>query len=211
MERYLSKVIRVMVAFCIAVSLPCQLCACSKTTETTTEQTTSLPDKQDMFHQIHEYEDQANFTSAIELYRQMYEYNYIPADTLDINEKFYLVNSYMCHCAEYAINSLKERLKDPHSLVVYGMEVELRDSKYGYGPVYDITLDYGAANSFGGMVRDDYKTSFTTGRKDDDWEALEYIVKNYEINKESQFEALINGTAEYNKNAEYELFTKYFK
>ena len=210
MEKNLSKVISLMVAFCIVVSMPCLLCACSKKTKTTTEQTTTLPDKEDMFHQIHEYEDQAKFTSAIELYRQMHEYNYIPADTLDINEKFYLVNSYMCHCAEYAIKKLKERLKDPHSLVVYGMNVELRDSKYGYGPVFDITLDYGATNSFGGMVRDDYTVSFTTGKGAEDWEALEYIVKNYEISKESQFEAIINGTAEYNNNAEYELFTKYF-
>lgn len=211
MKKNLSKVIRVMVAFCIVLSMPCQFCACSKKTETTTEQTTTLPNKQDMFHQIHEYEDQAKFTSAIELYRQMNEYNYIDADSLEIDEKYYVINSVMCQCADFAINRLKERLKDPHSLVVYGMKVKVADSKYGYGLLYEITLDYGATNSFGGMVRDDFECSMTVGGKEDDREAMEYIVENHEINKESQFEAIINGTAEYDKYADSDDLAKYSK
>lgn len=213
METIFSKVIRVMVAFCLVVSIPCQICACSKkietTTETTTIQITTLPDKQEMFHQISEYEDQAKFTSAIELSRQMYEYNYISADSLEYDEKLYIVNSFMCYSAEYAIGKIKEVLKDPHSLVVYGMTVKLKDSEYGYGPMFVITLDYGATNSFGAMVRDNYTVTQSAVGKKEDWEALEYVVKNHQIKKESQFEAILNGTAEYDTNYRYH-FTQYF-
>ena len=193
MKRSMSKVIRVIVAFCIVVSMAFQLCACSNKTEVTT--TVELPDKQDMFNQIDEYKAQAKFTSAIELYRQMKEYDYISDKDLEFYEKKYIINSFICCWTESTIKELKGQLKDPNSLVIYGLEIRMFENN----GLINIMLDYGATNSFGGMVRDTYINQLEVS--EDQWDEWEYAVQNHEINKDSQFDAFINGTAEYDKGA----------
>ena len=205
MKKYLSKVLRIIVAFCIVVSMSFQLGACSNKTGVTTVE---LPNKQDMFNQIDEYKAQAKFTSAIELYRQMKEYDYISDKDLEFYENQYVINSFICCWAESTISYLKEDLKDPHSLVVYGIKTEmLDDGKERDDVVITVTLDYGAKNSFGGMVRDNYTRHYNVSVTLDNWDKVEYAVKNHELNKESQFDAIINGTAEYNTGAKHTYLT----
>lgn len=195
MKRCLSKILRVIVVFCIMVSMSWQLCACSGKTEEV------LPNKQDMLDQIDEYKDQAKFTSVIELYRKLKLYDYISDDDLKFYEKKYEINSFVCYWIESSIEHLKEELKDPYSLVVYGVKIEMCDDEDYDDVVIELTLDYGAKNSFGGMVRENYShlydVSFNKDRSDD----VKYAIDNHEITKESQFDAIINGTAEYDKQA----------
>lgn len=201
MKKYFSNILKEILTLCIVVCMPLQICACNKTEITTTP----LPDKQEMIDQIHEYEKQAKFTSAIEIYRQMHEYGYITDADLDKQEKQYYINSYMCNVANFAIKHLKEELKDPHSLVVYGMDFELCEYDES-GMIISITVDYGATNSFGGMVRDDYIKRFCTTERPEHWDDTLYIITHTDLSKESQFEAIINEEAEYDSNFQYKLF-----
>lgn len=194
MKNNISKITRVMVAFCIVVSMSLQICACQKTEP--------LPDKQEMFKQIHEYEDHAKFKSAIELYRKMGEYGYLTAEDVKEYEKYYFIKSFTCYIAIFAIDGLKGTLKDPHSLVVYGMKAEIdeeRSKKNDNEVIIQITLDYGAKNSFGGMVREKYQRIIGTSIDLEHRDNIQYILdlSSLMVDSESQFDAIIKGEAEY--------------
>ena len=199
MKRYLSKVLRVIVVFCIMVSMSCQLCACSKKTELPAK--SELPDKSDMLLQIIQYKEQAKFTSAFEVCRKMKEYNYITDYELASYEKDYKINSFVCSRIRYVVDHLKKELKDPNSLVIYGVKTEMSDKTEpwdkGEKTRIKITFDYGAKNSFGGMVRENYVYHYVVTDGKDYWDDVKYAVEHHEINKESQLDAIINGTAEY--------------
>jgi hypothetical protein len=201
MKKNTSKIIRVMVAFCIVVSMSLQICACNKTAP--------LPDKQEMFKQIHEYEDQAKFTSALELHRKMCEYGYITAEQLKEEEKYYLVYSYRCKLIKFAVDGLKDTLKDPHSLVIYGVKAEIDESRSKKSNdnevIIQITLDYGAKNSFGGMVREEYQRIIGTNIDLEHRDNIQYIldISFLMVDKESQFTAIIKEEAEYDTGALY--------
>lgn len=188
MKEKTSKIIRVIVAFCIVVSMSCQLCACSKKPE--------LPDKSDMLMQIIIYKEKAKFTSAFEICRQMKEYNYISDSDLESYEKNYKINSFICSYIASVTKNLKKELKDPNSLVVYGVQTEMYDTDKENLRI-TIRLDYGAKNSFGGMVRDSYVYRYVVDDTRDYWDDVKYAVEHHEIKKESQLNAIVNGTAEY--------------
>lgn len=198
MKRGLSKVLKVIVVLCIMVSMSLLICACNKTATTTT---TTLPDKSDMLLQIIQYKEQAKFTSAIEVCRKMKEYDYITDYELASYEKDYKINSFVCSRIRYVIDNLKKELKDPNSLVVYGVRTEMSDKTEpwdkGEKTRIKFTFDYGAKNSFGGMVRDTYIYHFVVTDGKDQWDDVKYAVEHHEINKESQLNAIINGTADY--------------
>lgn len=192
-----KRTIKVILSICIVVCMSLQICACNKT------ETTTLPDKQEMINQIHECEDQAKFTSAYELYEKMYEYGYITS--LDDEEQQYLINSCMCFYVNLVIQDLKKDLKDPHSLVIYGMEVEVIEHKTGL--CFDMTFDYGATNSFGGMVREELTATKNIAFLSQSM--AERVAATHMLTKESQFQAIIDGTAEYDKYGQENLSRKY--
>ena len=97
-----------------------------------------------------------------------------------INKGFY--TDYQTHATElksranrersvfYAISDLKKQLKDPNSLVLYSAKTTViaRNSNGKTEYIYQVTLDYGAANSFGGMVRDTYQITYLGASKEEE-------------------------------------------
>jgi hypothetical protein len=64
-------------------------------------------------------------------------------------------------------------LKNPNSLVIYSVTFTAKyDSTYYF---FEIKIDYGATNSFGGMVRDTYETTKTVDY------AKNYIGKHVDV------------------------------
>lgn len=70
-----------------------------------------------------------------------------------------------------SFKNLKDQLKNPDSLVIYNVYITAEKSEYGDYYIFAITYDYGASNSFGGMVRDTIDSSYTTK------EAQKYVGK----------------------------------
>lgn len=172
-----------------------------------------------MFNQAVAFEESANFDKAFELFEILYENEYPDKDFSNqgLDEAFetrkgrYTRNSIVCRMYSYAVSSLKSALKDPNSLVIYKITMKV-DSSNKYKII--ITIDYGAANSFGAMVRDDYTYSYTLPSDDreavyeslKDWmdergatseDSADYLVGNYNIYQQSQYDAIIAGTASY--------------
>lgn len=60
-----------------------------------------------------------------------------------------------------ASRSLKQSLKNPYSFTIYDIDMDVAPSEYGDYYVFKITYDYGATNSFGGMVRDTHSVGYS--------------------------------------------------
>lgn len=85
-------------------------------------------------------------------------------DSSELAEKYDQYYEIECYLFR-AIDDLKSQLKDPYSLVIYDFEIyEVQNGDFCY---YKAWLDYGAKNSFGGMVRNTYMYpgNETTDRK----------------------------------------------
>lgn len=172
-----------------------------------------------MFNQANAFEASANFDKAFELFEILYENEYPDKDfssqgldeAFEIRQGRYTRNAIVCRMYSYAVSSLQSALKDPNSLVIYKITMKV-DSSNKYKII--ITIDYGAANSFGAMVRDDYTYSYTLSSDDreavyeslKDWmdergatseDSADYLIGNYNIYKQSQYDAIIAGTASY--------------
>lgn len=110
----------------------------------------------------------------------------------------------------YAVYILKEQLKDPNSLVIYGTNIWAEEGS----DYFTIELDYGAKNGFGGMVRDNYSHEYklTENEKNiiyqtlKEWmdsngatidDAAYYLSGNAYIAYDSIYEAIVNGTQTY--------------
>lgn len=183
--------------------------------------TTSTPSERElaeMYEQAVDYEKHGKFRSAINIYRELYTYGFADPEfgyngnekALEIREKRYLFSSMACKYIKYAVGDLKSNLKDPNSLVIYG--IKLYDST---GNTFVITLDYGAKNSFGGMVRDTYNYTHILSTYEQDQiysiakehmdqigcttsECAEYLAGNCSpIFYSTVYEAIVNGTCDY--------------
>ena len=177
----------------------------------------STEELEEMSQKAEAYESSANFDKAFELYEILYENEFPDKDfsSKGLEEAFktrkgrYTRNAIVCQMYEYAVNSLKNILKDPRSLVVHQILMDDVSSTK-----INITIDYSAANSFGGMIRDEYTCSYTLsasqcediyeslkdfmdGRGDTSAKSTAYLVGNYNIYKQSQYDAIVAGTCSY--------------
>ena len=202
------------------------VCSCSNTTDSTVPQTPTQNELEKptqnelekMYETAQEFENNGKFKSAIELYRKLSSYGFEDPDfgwqgadkALKIRENRYLHQKILSKYYKYTVSDLKEQLKDPNSLVVYSMSIDHNSPK---GKIV-VIFDYGAKNSFGGMVRDKYTKTYTLSEyeKNDIYEASKghmdsigstkedagrYLAGNSHIYKESQFNAIVAGTNDY--------------
>lgn len=173
-----------------------------------------------MYEQAKTYSRNANFDKAYKLYEKLYEYQYpdrnLPSYSLD--EAFqsrkgeYTRQVILCSAIDSVVGMLKRQLKDPRSLVINGINLKKNSSdKYSY----DIILDYSAANSFGGMVRDEFSYTIYLAESDreavyqslKDWmdsrgatseDAVSYLISNcFFLFYQSVYDAFAAGTATY--------------
>lgn len=193
-------------------------CSCATLSGSNTAQTPTLTELSAMQKTAEEYERNAKFKSAIELYRQLSSYGFVDpvfggqgADkALKIRETRYLHQRILSKYYEYTVDDLKSQLKDPNSLVVYSMSLDHNSPK---GKIV-VIFDYGAKNSFGGMVRNKYTKTYVLSEyeKNDIYEASKdhmdsigstkedagkYLAGNLHIHKESQFNAIVAGSNDY--------------
>lgn len=194
------------------------VCSCSNRTDSTAPQTPTQNELEKMYETAQEFENSGKFKSAIELYRELSSYGFEDPDfggqglekALEIREKRYLHQKILSKYYEYTVSALKKQLKDPNSLVVYSMSIDHNSPK---GKIV-VIFDYGAKNSFGGMVRDKYTKTYTLSEyeKNDIYAASKdhmdsigctkedagsYLAGNLHIHKESQFNAIVAGTNDY--------------
>ena len=207
----MKKTMKSALLICVAL-LTCTLifAGCSKYSTEELEQ---------MYNQAKDYEASANFDKAFELYEILYENEYPDEGYSDmsLDEAFetregrYTRDAIVCRMYCSAVRSLKSMLKDPNSLTIYKISMKVASSD---SYKINITIDYGAANSFGGMVRDNYQYSCKLSSEDrediyeslKDWmdengatseDSAEYLIGNYGIYKQSQYDAIAAGTATY--------------
>lgn len=100
-----------------------------------------------------EYYNTARFAEAIDTWQDLY-------DGSGCDEKFFNdkkndaeANSILCQYISLAISELRGKLKDPSSLIIYDATIT---NSYDENYSFTIQFDYGAKNSFGGMVRNTF-------------------------------------------------------
>ncbi len=81
----------------------------------------------------------------------------------ELYDKYFIVNA--VHTA-FSFRKLKQDLKDPSSLVIYNISITANKKESGSQPYdfdyyFEIVYDYGASNSFGGMVRSTVTSLYT--------------------------------------------------
>ncbi len=200
--------------------------ACGKESkDVKTEQKTEVLSDQELEElsaKAKDYFKNAKLVEMIETYRKMVEGGCTKGDLLEFGDRSVEEalktqeertqrNYIVCRYATMAVNDLKNQLKDPGSLVIYAMHLHEDESD---PTKLRITFDYGAKNSFGGMVRDEYVASYTVSESERDAiyqslkafmdekgatskDSVRYLCGNYNITEESQYEAIVNGTATY--------------
>lgn len=214
----LKKLTLLLLIVSIFMCLPL-LTSCSRNkgqvpTQAETEQVPTQAEMQEMFDEAKEYEANAKFKDAIKFYRQLNEYGFNDPDfgsrSETVRESRYANQSVACKYFSFAVSSLKSQLKDPNSLVVYSMNI---DSRSPSGKI-TIVFDYGAKNSFGGMVRDEYTTTYTLSESEKEKiykankehmdsigftkeDAGQYLSGNFFMFKTSQYDAIVAGTCNY--------------
>ncbi len=206
----MKKLLAILLVFAMCIGL----CACGGNEGNPTQE-----ELEEMYQQAKEYENNAKFDEAIKLYRTIFIHNFsdpdysdkTPEEVLEIKEHNFILQTIACKYFEYAIwlfnDEIVERLKDPDSLKIYGLTIEEDEAN---SDRFYVVFDYGAANSFGGMVRDSFEAPYIL--EDDEIKliygcmdssnrtAAEYLVGNYywrTIYSDTQKEAIISGTATY--------------
>ena len=192
--------------------------SCNETlTNKPTETVPSQAELESMYNQASDFEKNGKFKSAIELYRKLHTYGFTDPDfgrngldeALAIREKRYTHQKILSKYYEYTVQELKKQLKDPNSLVVYSMSI---DHNTPQGKL-TVVFDYGAKNSFGGMVRDDFSKTYTLAEYEktevyeankDHMKSLDltkedagrYLAGNLHIYQKTQYDAIVNGTCD---------------
>lgn len=118
------------------------------------------------FDHAQELEKQGAYMGASSLYIDLAEKGFYIEYAEHAEE---LRNRYKREQAVYwAVGNLKKTLKDPSSLTLYKISTNVKSQKRNNEVeyVYEVTLDYGARNSFGGMVRDDYVSTWWGASED---------------------------------------------
>jgi len=223
-----TKILLFILIVSIFISLVVTTTGCTKnqndTNSVTTEkETSSLPKKtiaelDSMYEKACEYEKNAKFKSAIILFRELRKYDYYDKDfgsygldeALETRESRYLCESIAVQFVSSAIRTLKNQLKDPNSLVIYSIWFSEDNG------LMVLKFDYGAKNSFGGMVRDSYTWKSSWGLSEEQKQkvysahkdfmdsrgytkedAMAIVAGNHHIGYESQYAAIVAGTYDY--------------
>ena len=214
---------KILCVIVLMLMLVCVLASCNDSEPLETDPPQTDPPKtvptqaelENMYQQASNFEENGKFKSAIELYRELYSYGFTDPDfghngldkALAIREKRYVHQKILSQYYEFTVRNLKGQLKDPGSLVIYSMSID-HNSPQGQ---LTVVFDYGAKNSFGGMVRDKFSKTYTlteyektevyeTNQNHMDGlgltkeDAGQYLAGNLHINTESQYNAIVNGT-----------------
>lgn len=213
-------VIALLIVVVVAVSFALVACSSDNESSDGSSKTPTLSQQEldQMYQQACDYEKEAKFKSAIELFRELRTYDYYDKDfghngldgALETREWRYLSEKILCRCVESAVRSLKSKLKDPSSLVIN--KVSFKANK----DIMTVTLDYSAKNSFGGMVRDSFSYNpvgfmtiqdeekiyemnkeFMDSRGLTSADSLSFLASNNYIEKASQFAAIVAGDCNY--------------
>lgn len=145
----------------VAITLGCifPLSSCTKNDRTNIETSAPTKTKQEIeLEYALELEEKGAWTGAYCLFDDLVERGYYTeyAEKRDSLYHKYRITELVNTVINYA--GLKLKLKDPNSLKIYSVYITSVASKYDSTQyVFEIKVDYGAANSFGGMVRDTYK------------------------------------------------------
>lgn len=167
-----------MLTLVLTLSLVLSLCAaCSSNSETrqTVKETETVQEKETVVEET-ESPDEIAYEKANALYdsgdysEALVEYRSIsnPDSFSDVHDRIY-------ECANIerqqkkltqTVTELRGKLKDPNSLTIYDYEFFGKTEKEEeHGTIIDYkmcVLEYGATNSFGGMVRDTYVKLFVS-------------------------------------------------
>lgn len=98
-----------------------------------------------------EYYNTARFAEAIDTWQELYDGGGCDKEFLNARKNDARNDTIECKYVSRAIKELKDGLRDPNSLVIYGAEIiNTYDENYSFM----VQFDYGAANGFGGMERE---------------------------------------------------------
>lgn len=169
------------------------------------------------------YYNKAQFVEGVYTYQKLYDggckdekyfgygENYGIERALTARKYEAIICSVALSHVPYVISNLKSMLKDPNSLAIYNIEVVAESN------CLTVELDYGAKNSFGGMVRDNYsqQCTFTDQEMEMLYEPVKfYTIEGVDITTEAIYDmsaffvnlgssewgsAILNGTATYYK------------
>lgn len=113
------------------------------------------------------YLENAKYVEAIRTYQKLMDggceeskyFGFVgtPEEAFEIAKGNAKRASIACRYASYTANALRNLLKDPASLVIYDVRLK---SVNNDSSKFIVELDYGAKNSFGGMVRDSYSNVY---------------------------------------------------
>ena len=136
----------------LALVFACSFIACEAQTQPSQEELES------MYINARQYRAKAEYTRAIELYRELdkYGYDFYGDTTIEDLERDYLHQITVSAYYSLAASSLKNQLRDPNSLVIYDMDVD----KNSPAEKITVIITYGAKNGFGGMGRDTYTKTY---------------------------------------------------
>ena len=110
----------------------------------------------------YEYFDSAYFVEAIDTWQKLYDAGWRDEkfDEKFLEDKKIDAEAFSTQCwyLSRTIKELRSMLKDPDSLVIYEATFICEyDENYSF----TVELDYGAKNSFGGMVRDNFSQQYS--------------------------------------------------
>lgn len=97
------------------------------------------------------YDNNAQFVEAVDAWQKLYDGGGCDKEFLNARKNDARNDTIKCKYVSLAIEELRDKLKDPNSLAIYGAKIiNTYDENYSFM----VQFDYGATNSFGGMVRD---------------------------------------------------------
>ena len=212
-----------IIAMLLAALMIMGLCACGNSEQGSAESTHKNLSEEEMIELseiAQTYYENAQFVEMMDAYQKLYDggcqdaslfgfSNKSVEDALKTWEGKVARDKIVCEYVSYAIDSLREELKDPNSLVIYSIHLE--EDKTATNKL-SITFDYGAKNSFGGMARDSYsrtyplsdnqlETIYNSLKEDMDAcgatvsDSVAYLCGNYDLTRESMYQAMVDGTA----------------
>ena len=147
--------------------------SCTSSNSPSDSETSKLPQEIELEYAL-KLETEGAWTGAYCLFDDLV--GYYPEYTTKRDELYHKYQ--ITQLVNYAINynGLKDQLKNPDSLVIYNLTVTASVSEYNNDSyIFEFAFDYGATNSFGGMVRDTYKVDKNSNI------AKEYLGKNVDV------------------------------
>ena len=157
----MKKKILGIIALLILTTLMIASCTSSNTTTLETSEPTKAAHEIELENALR-LEEEGAWGGAYFLLEDLIEHGYYTEYTskMESLEHKYRITDLVNSTINYA--GLKLNLKNPNSLVIYSVSVTANVSSYDSSRyIFEIKIDYGATNSFGGMVRDTYETTKT--------------------------------------------------